>query len=122
MVSVIWKLMLYVGHMSFGQVRLVENSIVSFLIYGTGFGQQTVTVSWFPPPEVWGRSQSGFRWLEWTERDETFFLDTLLDIQTGKHQPLNHTQWQNRLRGVKHARNLISNNENRSKHFLDDVC
>jgi hypothetical protein len=96
--------------------------MVSFLIYWTGFGDQTVTQSWFPPPEVWDNKSSGFRWLEWTERDETFFLDILLDIQTGKHQPLKRSEWRDKLRGFKDARSLISNNEERAETFLKLVC
>lgn len=121
MILVIEKLMLYVGHMFFGQVS-GSRTQWSFLIYWTGHGKQTVTLSWFPPPQVWDGKRSGFRWLEWVERDEAFFLDILLDIQMGRHQPLTHTQWQNRLRGFKPARELVSNNEKRSQHFLDSVC
>jgi len=73
MILVIEKLMLYVGHMFFGQVS-GSRTQQSFLIYWTGYGKQTVTLSWFPPPQVWDGKRSGFWWLEWVERDKAFFL------------------------------------------------
>jgi hypothetical protein len=74
-----------------------NNSMVSFLIYRKGYGKQTVTLSWFPPLQAWDSKQSGYRWLEWTEKDEAFFLDLLLDIHPRKHQPLKRTEWRDRL-------------------------
>lgn len=108
-------------HMFYGQVSVPNNFIRLFLIHWAGNREQTVTLSWFPPPQVWDNIRSGFRWLEWTERDEALFRGILLDIQTGKHQPLRNTQWHDKLRGLSRARQLVDNNEKRSKAFMNSV-
>ena len=36
--------------------------------------RQMVTLSLFPPPQIWDGKRSGFWWLEWVERDEALLI------------------------------------------------
>ncbi|CAA7268107.1 unnamed protein product [Cyclocybe aegerita] len=59
----------------------------------TGRGEQTTTVSWFPPPDVWDKQ--GYGWPGWTETNEEFF----------QH--------------IKNTRSMLKNNRERAKAYVE---
>ncbi|KAF8177828.1 hypothetical protein BJ912DRAFT_856650 [Pholiota molesta] len=86
---------------------------------GTVVGQTTIR-SWLPPPSAWCKNGAGFRWLEWTECSEAFFVQLLQDIQAGKARPLSVADWRSRLRGLKSTRELLNFSNEQARRFMDE--
>ena len=107
---------IYTGQSFYIQVYLVNIQLSSTL--GTVAGQTTVR-SWFPPPSAWIKNGAGYRWLEWTERSEKFFVKLLEDIKKGQSQPLSIVDWRSRLRGLKLTRDLLDYSEKQACQFMD---
>ncbi|KAF8178734.1 hypothetical protein BJ912DRAFT_929879 [Pholiota molesta] len=99
------------GDKRFCDDELTEHEIAiicgTYTMYTGAVVGQTTVRSWLPPPSAWCKNGAGFRWLEWTERSESFFVGLLQDIKNGKKQPLTVSGWRSQLRGLKTTRDLL---------------
>lgn len=100
----------------------IDHSRIVLLMLSTGFGSQTTILSWFPPPSLWDSKDCGYRWLGWMEKDERLFREIMSDIRSGIAQPLSKQHWRRRLHGHVNNRVVTTNNELRSKQYLDMQC
>ncbi|KAF8157403.1 hypothetical protein BJ912DRAFT_867269 [Pholiota molesta] len=87
---------------------------------GRSSTSQNSSASWLPPPSAWCKNGAGFRWLEWTERSESFFVQLLQDIQAGKARPLSVADWRSRLRGLKSTRDLLNFSNEQARRFMNE--
>ncbi|KJA19399.1 hypothetical protein HYPSUDRAFT_143837 [Hypholoma sublateritium FD-334 SS-4] len=118
----------YFGPVASGDKRYCDDELTAheiavicgtYTLYtGTVAGQTTVR-SWFPPPSAWIKNGAGYRWLEWTECSEKFFVKLLQDIRKGQARPLSVVDWRSRLRGLKLTRDLLDYSEERACQFMD---
>lgn len=83
-------------------------------------GQESVK-SWFPPSHVWDAHQNGLKWIEWTERDESFYIKCCKEIHELGGQPLTVLKWRSRMKGHKNIWTLYENNNARASAFLDKM-
>ncbi|CAA7265527.1 unnamed protein product [Cyclocybe aegerita] len=83
----------------------------------TGRGEQTTTVSWFPPPDVWDKQ--GYGWPGWTETNEEFFQQWIADIRKGNAKPLSRQNWWRKVRSIKNTRSMLKNNRERAKAYVE---
>lgn len=93
---------------------------INFYLLEAYKGQESVK-SWFPPSHVWNAHQNGLRWIEWTERDESFYVKRCKEIRDGGGQPLTVVEWRSRMKGHKNIRTLFENNNARASAFLDHM-
>ncbi|CAA7261107.1 unnamed protein product [Cyclocybe aegerita] len=83
----------------------------------TGRGEQTTTVSWFPPPDVWDKQ--GYGWPGWTETNEEFFQQWIADIRKGNAKPLSRQNWWRKVHSIKNTRSMLKNNRERAKAYVE---
>ncbi|CAA7271428.1 unnamed protein product [Cyclocybe aegerita] len=83
----------------------------------TGHGEQTTTVSWFPPPDIWDKQ--GYGWPGWTETNEEFFQQWIADIRKGNAKPLSRQNWWRKVHSIKNTRSMLKNNRERAKAYVE---
>ncbi|CAA7258811.1 unnamed protein product [Cyclocybe aegerita] len=83
----------------------------------TGCGEQTTTVSWFPPPDIWDKQ--GYGWPGWTETNEEFFQQWIADIRKGNAKPLSRQNWWRKVHSIKNTRSMLKNNRERAKAYVE---
>ncbi|CAA7268835.1 unnamed protein product [Cyclocybe aegerita] len=80
-------------------------------------GEQTTTVSWFPPPDIWDKQ--GYGWPGWTETNKEFFQQWIADIRKGNAKPLSRQNWWRKVRSIKNTRSVLKNNRERAKAYVE---
>lgn len=92
--------------------------VTQFLTDSLGRGEQTQSLSWWPPHVLW--ISSGMYTGIWTPQNEHWFTARLADIHAGAAQPKNYKDWKNSLRLHSETRALGSAMDEYSRVFVND--
>ncbi|PPQ83566.1 hypothetical protein CVT24_004709 [Panaeolus cyanescens] len=74
----------------------------------TGKGSQETRKSWWPLHSLWNNPHMGENFGYWTEANERWYQNRLTEIEAGRAQPLNSTEWRKFLRRFPAMRDVIS--------------
>lgn len=92
-------------------MKIINSCILG---YGTQFG----TKSWWPTFGVWAANAHTTYWTDFMEKK---FQERLVDIASGRAQPLPTTEWRSWVRGSSSSRRIRKNIDAASDRFLRNV-